>query len=167
MQARHQGRELVARLEPGDLRQDRCQRPAAAGIDRVGVHAGGEVVAYLALDRIAIGRRVGGRLQDAPEVLEVVVGQLGVDVPAGAVGRYRIVRDPSAAGVLVEVVAGVHRAVHGGRIEPRPVGEFPERPRPGVAGEGGPGKQHWQDQATHRGDRLHLRASSLLRSRLV
>jgi len=67
------GEELLAGLEGVDLCQRRLDRLAAEGVNRGGVHAGGEVVAYLLLD----GRAVGGLgvfFQNSPEKLLVVVG---------------------------------------------------------------------------------------------
>src|SRR5262245_47382617 len=86
-------------------------------VDRPLVHARGEIVADLSRDRVARFGRVCRILQDAPEVATVVVPELRVDAPAGLIGGNRVVLPPAAARVLVEVGAGIRRAIHGRDIQ--------------------------------------------------
>jgi hypothetical protein len=49
----------------------------------------------------------------------IALPQLLEAAPAGAVRRHGILRQPAAAGELVEVVAGIDGAVEGGQVEAR------------------------------------------------
>ena len=53
----------------------------------------------------------GGLFQDPPEEPQVLLRQLGVDVPARLVGRNRVQLVPVAAGERQKSYAGVHGAV--------------------------------------------------------
>ena len=88
-------------------------------VDGRGVHATGEVVADLLVDRAAAGLHHGGALQDVELHLFVAVLQFGETSPAGAVGGERVLGDPVAAGVLVEVDARIDGLVHGGGVDAR------------------------------------------------
>ena len=86
-------------------------------IDGGGVHAGGIGIADFLIERAALLAYDGGALQHVEQDLFVVVAQFGEAAPARAVGRQRVVGDPVAAGVLVEIHARVDGLVHGGRIQ--------------------------------------------------
>jgi pimeloyl-ACP methyl ester carboxylesterase len=66
-------------------------------------------------------------LEDAPQEKLVLVRQLAVDVPARLVRRDRVVLDPSAAGVLVEIGARIDGTIHRGGVEAGGVGQLRER----------------------------------------
>ncbi len=76
------------------------ERLGSARLDRAFVHAGGEVVARLALVGVA-----GGVLQDLTDDGEVVLLQLIESSPALAIGRHRVGGHPPAARELEEVRA--------------------------------------------------------------
>ena len=114
------GVEVGDEAEAGDGGGD------AGLVDGGGVHAGGEVVTDLLLDGVAV---LGGGcvLEDAPEELLVLVGELAVDAPGGLVGGDGVVLLPAAAGELVEVDAGVDGAVEVGEVERGRVGHRLQR----------------------------------------
>ena len=119
------GDELLCGCEGVDDAETGAAGVDAGFVDGGGIHAGGEVVADLLLDGGAVGG--GCVLEDAPEEVLVVVGELAVDAPGGLVGGDGVVLLPAAAGVLVEVVAGVDGAVEAGEIERGGVGHGLQR----------------------------------------
>ncbi len=128
------GDERVAGVEVVDVRRAGIGGLDAGFVDGGGVHAGGEVVADLLLDGVAVFSG-GCVLQDAPEELLVVVGELGVDAPGGLIGGDGVVLLPAAAGELVEVDAGVDGAVEVGDVERGGVGHRLQRLLGGGLGE--------------------------------
>ena len=86
-------------------------------VDGRGVHATGEVVADLLVERAAAGLHHGGAFEEAELHLLVVVLQFAETSPAGAVGGQRVLGDPVAAGVLVEIDARIDGLVHGGGVD--------------------------------------------------
>ncbi len=100
-----------------DLIEKRLDGSEALLVDERGVHAGGVVVADLLLVGCAgrVGRGVLG--EDAVELLGIDVVE-GVElVDAGLVGGDGVAGGEVAAGVLVEVGAGVGGFVDGGDVE--------------------------------------------------
>src|SRR5205814_1223026 len=112
-----QRRETLLALQRGNLAQHRLQRPGAESLDLRVVHAGLEVVANPLLRRRSIRARLRCILEDAPEELSVLFAQLSVDAPRRLIGRNRIVLHPSAADVLIEVVARICSQVHRRHVE--------------------------------------------------
>ena len=96
-------------------------------VGEAGIHAGGEEVSVLALER---GRgRVRGLFQVDIEEVAIALGELIEAAPAGLVAGDGVVLTPVAAGVLVEVGAGVGGLVDGARG--RSCGSPSARPAPG------------------------------------
>ena len=124
LQARQHARQVAVRAQRGDLVEVRRQRRGAACLDGFLVHAGAEVVADLLLAGVAAVGAFGQVFEDAPQVAAVVQRQLAVDGPARLVGRDRVVLHPAAAGVLVEVDAGIGVAVHRVHVQAGRVREF-------------------------------------------
>ncbi len=118
--------DRVAGLEADDEAEAGDGGGDAGFVDGGGVHAGGEVVTDLLLDGVAV---FGGGcvLEDSPEELLVLVGELGVDAPGGLVGGDGVVLLPASAGELVEVDAGVDGAVEVGEVERGRVGHRLQR----------------------------------------
>jgi hypothetical protein len=110
-------------LQGGDFIEARLERFGAGLFDGGFIHAGGEVVADFLLQGSALGGGFGGFVEDAPEVALIVVGELGVDVPAGLVGRDGVQLVPVAAGEFVEVDAGVGGAVEEAGFQAGGVGQ--------------------------------------------
>ncbi len=85
-------------------------------LHQIGVHAGGKVVAILLFKR-ALGA-CGRRVQFLPQQVAVALAeQREGPRPAHLVGGNGIVLDPVAAGVLVEIRAGIGGLVDGREIE--------------------------------------------------
>ena len=88
------------------------ERPGAGGLDAVLVHAGGVVAADAVLRGARLGAG-GGLLQHvADRLLVAELDHREAAHPARLVGRPLGVRQPAAAGVLVEVLARIGGAVH-------------------------------------------------------
>jgi hypothetical protein len=139
VQAGQQGRQLALRTQGGDALQVRFQRLGAARLDGLFVHARTEVIADLLLAGAAAVLALRQVLEDAPQVATVFLRQLAVHRPARLVGRDRVVLHPAAAGVLVEVDAGVGAAVHRADVQAGRVGEGSGRTFRGRGGRGGLG----------------------------
>ena len=72
----------------------------------------------------------GGNLddgKDAPEETLVVFREFAVDIPARLIRGDRILLDPAAAGVMVEVRTRVDRAIRGRDVQARAVRQGGER----------------------------------------
>ncbi len=107
-----QARHVLDRVDPGELGRNGSE---AVGLDRRLVHAGAVEVAELAL--LGSGGRgfVGGQpLEDRVQVLQVALPQLVEGSPARAVRGDRVLLQPAAVGVLVEIHAGLGAGVHVG-----------------------------------------------------
>jgi hypothetical protein len=76
------------------------------------VHAGRVEIADLAGHSVALGRILRGLFEETVEEAEIVLIELAIDRPGGLVGRDGIVFLPAAAGVLVEIHAGIGELVH-------------------------------------------------------
>src|SRR5271170_3461350 len=113
------------KLRPCLQRVDTCEFGLrwlhAERVDGRCIHARSEVVTHLLLHGGAVLRlRVG--LQDSPEKLLVLVGEFGVNAPAGLVGRDWVVLLPAATGELIEVDTGIDGSVEAGEVERRRIG---------------------------------------------
>ena len=64
------------------------------------------------------GIRRGG-LENSPERQVIAVLHFLESPCRSAIGGHRVLRDPSAAGVLVEVVAGGYLGIEGAAVDPR------------------------------------------------
>ena len=102
-----------------DLVEQRLDGGEAFLLDEVGVHAGGVVVADLGLGGCAGGGGCGVGLEDVVEGLGVDVVEKVELVYAGLVGGDGMVGGEVAAGVLVEVGAGVGFGVERAGVEGR------------------------------------------------
>src|SRR6185312_241745 len=109
-----QRREIAEVGERGDPVERRLQRRRAARVDARFIHAAGVVVADLLRVRVARLRRV---LEDLAETGFVLLLQPFGDAPRGAIGRDWLVLRPPAAGVGIEVGAGIGAAIEQGEIE--------------------------------------------------
>src|SRR6185369_1171445 len=123
METAQHGRKIFLRLHAIDLCEVGFQRGSAEFVDSGLIHAGREEVTDQLLRRVSAGRLLREVVEDTPEETLIVLIQLAVNAPSGLVGGDRIVLHPSAAGVLVEVDAGVCRLVHRVHIEARGVWE--------------------------------------------
>jgi len=122
-----------AGFEGVDLREDGIDGLVAQGVDGGGVHAGGEVVAYLLLYRCAVCRfRIV--FEDSPEKLLVVIAELGVDAPSGLICGDGVIFLPAAATEFVEIDTRVSGAVEAGDVEGRRVGHGLQGLRRGLLG---------------------------------
>jgi len=119
-----------------DLREVGGDGLGARGVDRHGIHGGGEEIADLLLDRAGLVRLGGGGLEDGLEAGLVVFIQLRESAPAGLVGGDRVVLGPVAPGVAGEVGARVHGGVHVTGAETRDGRQVGGRQRGGQADRG-------------------------------
>src|ERR1035441_2616447 len=111
-----QGRELFGAGKAVDGRKGRLDRREGLLFHHVRVHAGGIEVAVLFLQRSFWV--FGGGVQILPEQVAMPLPeQQKRPRPAHLVGRNGIVLNPVAAGVLVEVRAGVGGFVDGRQVE--------------------------------------------------
>ena len=99
----------------GDGLERRLNRLRAKLVGQIHIHAGGKVVAVLLLQRSL--RSVGRSLQFLVEQVVVALGQLVEPSPSRLVRRNRVVLLPVAAGVLIEVGAGIGRLVDRRKVE--------------------------------------------------
>ncbi len=106
-----QGGQRLLVVPGGDGLERWLDRLRAEAVGQVRVHAGGKVVAVLLLQRGLGG--VGGSLQLLVEEIVVALGQFVEPTPPGLVRRDGIVLLPVAAGVLVEVGAGIDGLIDG------------------------------------------------------
>ena len=108
-----------ASVDRRDARELRLERLHPVLLDPGLVHPDAVQLPDLRLHRP--GRRAPVRrcvIEDLVEDLEVLLLQLAPGTPARAVRGNRVVREPRAAGVLVEVLARVDFWIHLGRIDP-------------------------------------------------
>ena len=122
----HRG-EIALRFHPEYPLEMRLQGPPARFLDRGLVHAGGEIIPDLPLRGAPPGAALRQDIENSPEETLVLARELAVYAPARLVGRDRVVPDPSAAGVAVEVDAGIGRLVHRAHVEAGRVGKRGER----------------------------------------
>jgi hypothetical protein len=78
---RQQRRQVALGLQLGDALEEGLERLDAPLLHGFLIHARGEVVADLLLRLVAPGSLGRHLVQDAPEVAQVVLAQLGVDAP--------------------------------------------------------------------------------------
>ncbi len=107
VQSDHFAGQLVLRREPVDGLQQRLDRLDALALDRRLVHAGRIIIADLRVTRL---------FQDAAIDGQIAVGQFVEARPARLIGRNGIVFPPTAASVLVKILARVDRRIHGFEI---------------------------------------------------
>ncbi len=123
----YKARQIVERFQRVNLPQRGLDRLCPGRLDRGFVHAGIEQVADLLLIGRTRGIGLPGLQQQPPEVELVLISELSVDVPPGLVRGYRVVFEPCPAGVLIEVVARLHGAVHCFEVQARRVRKGVER----------------------------------------
>ena len=116
VQMRDEHRQIVGVERAPRWSPDRGASGASAGrFDRRLVHAGGVVVGRLLRDR---GPRVARRrFEDAAQDREVAILHLGEASVRPPIGGHRVLRDPAAAGELVEVGARIGLAVERVQID--------------------------------------------------
>jgi hypothetical protein len=106
---RDENRQFIGIDERIDGRQVVGERHESLVLDRRVVHARGVVVGGpLAIRWTRVGRR---RFEDTPQDQEVALLDLREAADRTAIRRNRVLRDPAAARVLVEVGAGFGRLV--------------------------------------------------------
>ena len=116
MQAADFGAEVAQVFDGADAVEFRLQRLQAFFVDGGYIHAGSVIVADLLRVRVAIGGD-GGFIENLPENRPVSLLEFAETAPGRLVGRYRIVLQPGAAGVLVKVFAGIGLLIDGREIE--------------------------------------------------
>ena len=112
-------REILLRLQTGDALQLRQQRLGAKLLNGCLVHARRVVVADLLGHGIARGAGFRRFFQNRSQLRAVFVLELAVRAPTRLVRRNRILLDPTAARVSVEIHARVNGSIHCGNIEHR------------------------------------------------
>src|SRR5713226_2541332 len=122
----HRGK-MALRVHPEYPVEIKLQWPPARFLGRGFVHAGGEIVPDFLLRKASAGSDLRQAVENSPEETLIIVGELAVHAPARLVGRNGVVPDPSPAGELVEVDAGIRRLVHCARVEAGCVGERGQR----------------------------------------
>ena len=153
--------ERLSRTHTGYPIQLGFQRQSALSLDPLLVHAGSVVVTAFLLSRTATGVGNGSLLQDLPQQEEIALvdfHELGPEPPVSGQG---VAPDPSAAGILVEVFAGINAPVHAIRVERMESGRLGRRLSPG-------GKrfrlrrcQNPEQQPASHGQELHVTPSSM------
>jgi len=116
VQARDFALQVVDALDRIDSFELGPQRLEALSLDRRLIHAARVVIADFLIDRPRRGLALGGVLEDRMQHVAVVFHQYVGDAPARVRGWYRVLSQPSAVRVPVEVGAGGD-----GRVEVRPV----------------------------------------------
>ena len=119
MKFAQQGGQIANRLERGDLIQPRFQRRGACLFHSRFVHTGVEIVADFCRDLATVGYRLRSFFQNAPQKALVVFRKLGVDIPAGLIRWNRILLDPAATGVVIEVGARIDAGIDRTDLEVR------------------------------------------------
>ena len=116
MQTSYQRRKIVNAFDRLHLVERRLHGFGAKLLHRRFVHTCGVVIADLLGDGV---RGLGGGclFENSPQIVEIILVQLGINVPTDLVGGNGILLLPAAAGVLVEIHAWVQRSVHGRNIE--------------------------------------------------
>jgi hypothetical protein len=137
VQLSEQRPQLALRADRGHAVEVRVERRGPEALDGPFIHARHEVVADLLLGRVPPRGLLRELVEDAPEESLVVLAELAEHVPARLVRRQRVVLDPAAARVLVEIHARIGVAIHGVHVEARCVRERGERRFLGRHGAGG------------------------------
>ena len=117
LELRQNGCQLLLVIQVRDAVQRWLQRRRAFLIHRVHVHARGVEVAVLRLQRRAARTGLGGHFEIFVEQPLIALRQHTEVAPARLVGGDGIVLRPVAAGVLVEVCAGIGAGVHRAEVE--------------------------------------------------
>ena len=110
-------RHLLFGFQSGDGVQRRAQGGEAGLLDGRLVHAGVKKIADLLFFPRALARGVAGLDQNAPQVLEILGGQLRVHVPRRLVGGDGVLANPVPARVAEEILTRVDGLVHGADVE--------------------------------------------------
>ncbi len=95
------------------------QRRDAFLVDGRGIHATGELIAELLQWAAGDHLRQRRSLQNVEQYFLVAFAHFGEARIARAVGRKRVLRDPLAAGILIEIDARIRRSVDRARVESR------------------------------------------------
>jgi hypothetical protein len=95
-------RQIVARRQRPDAVEFRRQRCETKAFDTRRVEAGRVIVADLARCRRGMRRRL---VEDGAKLPQHPFGHQIIDAPRSLIRRYRIPRKPSAAGMLIKIVA--------------------------------------------------------------
>ena len=103
-----------------------------------------------------VDQLLGVILENAPEKLLVVVGQLGVDTPRGLIGGDGIVFLPAPAAEFIEVSTGVNRAVKAGHVKRRRIRHSLEGLRRGLLRMKAEGRNGACEQGGKQGLRNHV-----------
>src|SRR5713101_299856 len=124
--AKDRGRELAGgevlrdgllRLELRDTFQFGSERRGSELVNGSFIHAGRVIVADLLRYRVLGSVGPCSFFEDGAQLREIFVLQLTVGAPVRLVGWDRVVLHPAAAGVCVEINAGINGFIHGGKIE--------------------------------------------------
>ena len=152
------GRNVVHTLGLGDALEVARERPSALFLDPLQIHGGGVEIPDLLPVAPLLGILVGrGLLQNLLEQHEVALPHLVRDAPDAVLIRDRVVLQPLAVGVLVEILTGVDRGVHVPTIEPTLVGKACRTHRHG------PHTLHQQDNKNSNCSNTHDKSSSFSR----
>ena len=109
--------QLLLVAERIDGVQSGLERRYTLLVGELGIHARGVEVAIFLFQRCPLSIRVRRGFQLAIEKPVISLSELIELAPADLVGRYRILFLPVAAGVLIEVGAGISCLVDGGQVE--------------------------------------------------
>ena len=109
--------QLLPGLESGDAIQFRLDGGQAALVDGIGIHAGGVVVADLLLVGASGGVRGCRFFDDLMQRLGVELEKVGELIELRQIGGDGMQFCEVAAGVLIEVAAGIGGFIHGGGVE--------------------------------------------------
>ena len=109
---RDESRKIGDRLKPGDFIKTRLQWCGAQFVHSGFIHAGVEIIADPGLHLAAARRRIRSFFQNSPQESLIFLSKLTVHVPACLIRRNRILLDPPAAGITIEIDARVNGPVH-------------------------------------------------------
>ena len=123
----------LLRLDGGDPLQLGLQRVETPRLDSRLVHAGGVKVTDHPLHPATPGVRRRRFLENLPQDREVALLQLAAAPPGPPVGRDRVALHPRAAGVLVEIDAGIDAGVERRLVDAAPGNRLGVRRSSGVA----------------------------------
>src|SRR5947209_9881038 len=118
VQVRQKVGKIVPGLESSNAVQLRLQRSDAFALNGSFIHAGGIKIANLLLFRTAVGAAYGSFIENAPQDKTIALRQFSIAAIVGLVARNRVLLEPSTAGILVEVHAGIGVLVYQRRVKP-------------------------------------------------
>ena len=143
-------------LHGGDAVELRLQRCNAFCVRRLLIHAGTVEVADSLIDGIAASATGCRLLQNAVLDVEVAFAEFHETYPGRLIGRNLGVLDPVAAGVLIEIHAGIDGFVDGIEAE--------TRSGPGGSGLGEAANSHEKQQGQKETGHAHMRLSPFRRN---